>query len=142
MYELKEKPKENKRKPVANSVAQRNTNKGRGSNVDKRSRAVSKNMMMGANMVIQCADSWDIRNSAKRHFDDGWGAAYQIRGVNALKQKILTDGEDAEGDLEIDLGTKRQVGTNNIKDCSIAYNNYNNGAGCDTRVWHCGPSNQ
>lgn len=83
---------------------------------------------------------WDIRPSAKNHYNDGWGALYHIQSDVALREAICgPDGTVDAGDQEIYLGQHSKV-KDSVKGCNILYSNTWEGSTCTTRVWHCGPT--
>lgn len=85
---------------------------------------------------------WNIYESARRHYNDRWGRAYNIRNDTDLKNRIINENNWIYGNQQIDLGIFGSQ--NNRWNCYIIYNNdfyynRNNEIVDKTRVWHCGP---
>jgi hypothetical protein len=89
--------------------------------------------------------SYLIKDSAKRHYTDGWGNAYGITKDRDLKGKIDADGSMDAGEQEIDLGRQANPETHQIERCNITWKNkYRDKPNGDyhlhATVWHCGPT--
>lgn len=91
-------------------------------------------------MVVAPVVVWDVTASAGNHYNDGWGAAYNIRSNAELRAYILDHGTDADGNQDEDLG-RHTVG-GQFSACNLRYGNTWNAARTQRRirVWHCGPS--
>jgi hypothetical protein len=83
---------------------------------------------------------WRIYNSARKHYDDGWGALYGITRDAQLKA-VVAEGSDAEGNQSIELGRFAHPDEYMRRLCTVAYENVWNGNVCETIVFHCGPNN-
>lgn len=144
MYEQVEKSnKENKNSAVANSVTQKKSKVKQGFGfVDNRPVSNAQKILQRVNTpnVVQLA--WRIYNSARRHYNDGWGNLYNITHDQDIKDDINDSGTTAIGRQSLSLGSYYHNGEYVRRWCSIGYENYglNRHGDYDTDVFHCGPS--
>jgi hypothetical protein len=85
---------------------------------------------------------WVIFNSARTHYQDGWGQAVKITSDLQLTETIKVEegndfGDDSDKE-EIFLGDKKVK--NEVKGCNILYRRSWRGNTCTITVWHCGPT--
>lgn len=152
MYAQVEKSKENKSKAVANSVAQQKNNVAQGLGfVDNRPVAVAqrrlKNTINSGTKIAQMRSDKRIEDSARKHYNDGWGAKYGIQNDDSLKAKVP---DSVKGDGTVDLKIweyQRWVYKGDTyrkgKRCTIEYKDGEEGWGKYkskyTSIYHCGP---
>ncbi len=96
--------------------------------------------------------AWQIELSARRHYDDGWGALYGIQSDDALIDRILQsdDYPIGGGEHKIDLGTYGHSREHVMRPCTIVSDveTQTLTVGPIThdvavyRAFHCGPSDQ
>src|SRR6185369_4866685 len=67
--------------------------------------------------IVQMRATWGINQSARRHYNDGWGARYGIRNDSQLRQAIINEDNWDEGSHRVELGVYNQ------RDCYIRYRN-------------------
>jgi hypothetical protein len=143
MYAQIKKPKENKSRVVANSAGQRkNKRKQSLGFVDNRHLSNAQQILQQVNTPNVVQLSWKIYNSARRHYNDGWGDLYNIIRDQDIKDDINDSGTSAIGRQSLSLGTYYHRGEGKRRWCSIGYENYgkNRHGDEDTDVFHCGPS--
>jgi hypothetical protein len=91
-----------------------------------------------------------VKESARKHYNDGWGAAYKITDDDTLKNNVADDVK-GEGDISLGnfiIGRYKDEKTNRkmmrLTQASIAYKDFVQGWGkyksFYTSIYHCGPS--
>ncbi len=145
MYTQNEKSKENKSRAIANSLSHKGNNvKQCFGLVDNRPETKAQRVLQRLNSpnALQLATNWKIYKSARKHYDDGWGALYNIIRDQDIKDDINSSGTTAKGKQSLSLGTYYHDVENVRRWCSIGYENYDKNLAGDyiTDVFHCGPS--
>ena len=80
----------------------------------------------------------EVNESAKKHYDDGWGALYNIQDDDTLKATVTGE---KRGRWIKDLGSFKR-GRGKPRPCTVAYNNTGNRVDGVTYIYHCGPSSR
>jgi hypothetical protein len=91
-----------------------------------------------------------VKESARKHYNDGWGAAYKITDDDTLKNNVADDVK-GEGGISLGnfiIGRYKDEKTNRkmmrLKQASIAYKDFVQGRrkhkSFYTSIYHCGPS--
>lgn len=91
-----------------------------------------------------------VKESARKHYNDGWGAAYKITDDDTLKNNVADDVK-GEGGISLGnfiIGRYKDEKTNRkmmrLTQASIAYKDFVQGWGkyksFYTSIYHCGPS--
>jgi len=91
-----------------------------------------------------------VEDSARKHYKDGWGTAYNITNDDTLKNNVADDVK-GEGGISLGnfiIGRYKDEKTNQkmmrLKQASIAYKDFVEGWGKHksfyTSIYHCGPS--
>lgn len=83
-----------------------------------------------------------INNSARRHYNDGWGDLYGVTSDDDLVDEVEQNGPVGDGEQSIDLGTHAHDGEHLVRPCYIAFSNWQGNDGDDmSTIFHCGPGN-
>lgn len=94
------------------------------------------------NNTLQMWATWGINESARRHYKDKWGKAYQITNDYQLKEAIENEDNWYKGNQRVELGVFNPYKVKNgAQSCYICYNNsYKRNKDGHTYTWHCGPA--
>lgn len=80
-----------------------------------------------------------VEGAARRHYSDGWGAAYRIQDDSVLKDEVQND---ELGNWTRRLGDYYNPTENKNRPCTVGYNNRQGRREVLTSIYHCGPSSQ
>lgn len=95
-----------------------------------------------SNNTLQMWATWGINESARKHYGDKWGQAYNITNDEQLKTAIVNEDNWDEGNQRVELGVFNPGKVRDgARSCYIVYNNsYHRNRDGHTYTWHCGPA--
>ena len=95
------------------------------------------------NLVMQRRET-SIIDSARNHYDDGWGALYDVTEDSELLDRVGGSDSDPDREWRINLGDFYHEEEDVTRNCKIAGEDWTKTVGPKkykkTKIWHCGPS--
>ena len=85
-----------------------------------------------------------IIDSARNHYDDGWGALYDVTEDSELLDRVGGSDSDPDREWRINLGDFYHEEEDVTRNCKIDGEDWTKTVGPKkykkTKIWHCGPS--